>query len=145
MEVAAKLRNASISAQKMRLAAKLIRDQNPDFEVDGEMAADTALSERIRDLIFPDCGLTEAANLLVMPNIDAANISFNMLKVLSDAVVIGPLLLGTQKPAHILTPSVTARGIVNATAVATVGAQSQGSMVLETPKPAKPARKRKKA
>ncbi|MBL1147792.1 MAG: NADP-dependent malic enzyme [Pseudomonadota bacterium] len=133
------------SAQKMRLAAKLIRDQNPDFEVDGEMAADTALSERIRDLIFPDCGLTETANLLVMPNIDAANISFNMLKVLSDAVVIGPLLLGTKKPAHILTPSVTARGIVNATAVATVGAQSQGSMVLETQKPAKPARKRKKA
>lgn len=134
------------SAQKMRLAAKLIRDQNPDFEVDGEMAADTALSERIRDLIFPDCGLVETANLLVMPNIDAANISFNMLKVLSDAVVIGPLLLGTQKPAHILTPSVTARGIVNATAVAIVGAQSQGSLLLETPKPEKkPARKRKKA
>lgn len=133
------------SAQKMRLAAKLIRDQNPDFEIDGEMAADTALSERIRDLIFPDCGLTETANLLVMPNIDAANISFNMLKVLSDAVVIGPLLLGTKKPAHILTPSVTARGIVNATAVATVGAQSEGSMVLETEKPVKPPRKRKKA
>lgn len=133
------------SAQKMRHAARLIREQNPDFEVDGEMAADTALSERIRDLIFPDCGLTETANLLVMPNIDAANISFNMLKVLSDAVVIGPLLLGTKKPAHILTPSVTARGIVNATAVATVGAQNEGSLVLETEKPEKPVRKRKKA
>jgi len=133
------------SAVKMQEAARLIRAQNPDFEVDGEMAADTALSERIRDLIFPDCDLKETANLLVMPNIDAANISFNMLKVLSDAVVIGPLLLGTEKPAHILTPSVTARGIVNATAVATVGAQSQGSMVLETQKPLKPPRKRKKA
>ncbi|TVQ81763.1 MAG: NADP-dependent malic enzyme [Micavibrio sp.] len=113
------------AAQKMRDAARLIRERGPDFQVDGEMAADTALSDRIRDLIFPDCDLKESANLLVMPNIDSANISFNMLKVLGDAVVIGPLLLGTKKPAHILTPSVTARGIVNATAVATVGAQQE--------------------
>ena len=111
--------------KKMREAARLIRAQNPDFEIDGEMAADTALSDRIRGLIFPDCELKSAANLLVMPNIDAANISFNMLKVLADAVVIGPLLLGTKQPAHILTPSVTARGIVNATAVATVDAQDR--------------------
>jgi malate dehydrogenase (oxaloacetate-decarboxylating)(NADP+) len=108
---------------KMQQAARLIKDRAPELCFDGEMNADTALSQQIRDLVFPDSTLKGEANLLIMPNIDAANIAHNLLKVLGDGIVVGPLLLGARKPAHILTPSVTARGIINATAVACVGAQ----------------------
>jgi len=110
---------------KMREATELLRQRYPKLEVDGEMNADCALSQKIRDIIFPESDLKGEANLLIMPNIDAANISFNLLKILGDGIVIGPLLLGTSKPAHILTPSVTSRGIVNVTALACVAAQLQ--------------------
>jgi malate dehydrogenase (oxaloacetate-decarboxylating)(NADP+) len=110
-------------AEKMRRALAEISALAPDLEIEGEMAADSALSEEIRKEIFPHSRLKGSANLLVMPTLDAANISFNMLKVLGDAQPIGPILLGAAKPVHILTPSVTARGVVNISAVATVDAQ----------------------
>ena len=103
---------------KMRLATRMIREKAPHLEVEGEMTASAALSEEIRDMIFPNSELKGQANLLVMPNIDAANIVFHMLKVLGDGISVGPLLLGASKSAHILIPSVTPRGIINASAYA---------------------------
>ena len=114
----------SSSAQKMRRALALIRAAAPNLEVDGEMAADSALSQLIRDRVNPNSDLKGEANVLVMPSLDAANIAFQLVKVLADALPVGPILIGPARPAHILTPSVTARGIVNMTAVAVVEAQS---------------------
>jgi malate dehydrogenase (oxaloacetate-decarboxylating)(NADP+) len=109
------------SAQKMRDALALIRERAPELEVDGEMHGDAALSETVRNMAFPNSRLTGDANLLIMPTLDAANISFNLLKVASGAnVTIGPILLGVAKPAHILTPSATVRRIVNMTALTVV-------------------------
>ena len=110
------------SPRKMQRALALVQARDPDFEIDGEMAADTALSELIRDRVNPASSLKGEANVLVMPNLDAANIAFQLVKVLADALPVGPILLGPAKPAHILTPSVTARGIVNVTALAVVEA-----------------------
>jgi malate dehydrogenase (oxaloacetate-decarboxylating)(NADP+) len=110
-------------AAKMRQALMEILALAPDMEVEGEMHADAALSEEIRTAIFPHSRLKGSANLLIMPTLDAANIAFNMLKVLGDAQPIGPILLGAAKPVHILTPSATPRRIVNISAVATVDAQ----------------------
>jgi malate dehydrogenase (oxaloacetate-decarboxylating)(NADP+) len=110
-------------AAKMRQAMAMIETLAPDLEIEGEMHADAALSEEIRSAIFPHSRLKGPANLLVMPTLDAANIAFNMLKVLGEAQPIGPILLGAAKPAHIVTPSVTARGIVNISTVAVVDAQ----------------------
>ncbi len=112
----------STSARKMRQALALIREADPDLEVDGEMHADAALSEAIRDRVMPASTLSGVANLLVFPNLDAANIAFNLVKAAADGLPIGPLLLGMSKPAHVLVPSVTARGIVNMTALAAVEA-----------------------
>jgi malate dehydrogenase (oxaloacetate-decarboxylating)(NADP+) len=112
------------SAIKMRNALALVREMAPELEVDGEMAADTALSQLIRDRVQPNGMLTGEANVLIMPNLDAANIAFQLVKVLADALPVGPILIGPARPAHILTPSVTARGIVNMTAVAVVEAQA---------------------
>jgi malate dehydrogenase (oxaloacetate-decarboxylating)(NADP+) len=114
------------SAAKMREALGLIRARAPDLEVDGEMAADTALSQMIRDRVYPQSCFKGEANVLVMPNLDAANIAFQFTKMLADALPVGPILIGPAKPAHVLTPSVTARGIVNITAVAVVEAQVGG-------------------
>ncbi|MFM2044407.1 MAG: NAD-dependent malic enzyme [Pseudomonadota bacterium] len=111
------------SAVKMRRALGEIEARCPDLEVEGEMHADAALSEEIRLRIFPNSRLKGAANLLIMPTRDAANIAFNLVKVLGDGLAVGPVLLGAAKPAHILTPSVTVRGIVNMTALAVVDAQ----------------------
>lgn len=111
------------SAKKMRIACMDIKQRDPKLEIDGEMHADTALSPKVREEIMPNSTLTGEANLLVMPNMDSANISFNMLKILGDGIPVGPLLLGVNKPAHILTSAVTARGILNMTAVACVEAQ----------------------
>jgi len=111
------------SALKMREALRRLHERAPKFEVEGEMHADAALSEEIRDRIFPSSKLKGRANLLVMPTLDAANIAFNAIKVLGEGLSVGPILLGAALPAHILTPSVTARGIVNMTAVAVVDAQ----------------------
>jgi malate dehydrogenase (oxaloacetate-decarboxylating)(NADP+) len=88
------------------------------------MHADTALSEEVRNKLVSDSPLTGSANLLVMPSLDAANISYNMVRRLADGLAVGPMLLGMNQPAHILQEGVTARGIINMTAVAVVEAQS---------------------
>ena len=111
------------SAVKMRNAYEDIRRRDPELEVDGEMHADAALREDIRKIVMPNSNLTGSANLFIMPSVESANIAFNMVKVFAEGISIGPLLLGTARPVHILTPSVSARGIVNVTALATVGAQ----------------------
>jgi len=113
------------SASKMSKATLDIKQRDPTLMVDGEMHADTALSQKIRDMHLPDSTLKGEANLLIMPNIDAANISFNMLKVLGEGIPVGPILLGVNKPAHILTSATTARGILNMSAVAVVEAVHQ--------------------
>ncbi len=113
------------SAQKMRDALAILHEQVPDLEVEGEMHADAALSEEIRAKRFPNSKLSGTANLLVMPTLDAANIAFNLVKSLGEGLSVGPILLGMAAPAHILTPSVTARGIVNMSAVAVVDAQDR--------------------
>jgi malate dehydrogenase (oxaloacetate-decarboxylating)(NADP+) len=113
------------SARKMRAALKLIEARAPELEIEGEMHGDAALSEEIRLKVFPRTKLRGEANLLVMPSLDAANISFNLLKTASGGgVTIGPMLLGTAKPVHILTPSATVRRIVNMTALAVTDANA---------------------
>jgi len=107
------------SAVKMRRALEILAEKAPELEAEGEMHGDAALSNEIRNKVFPSSRLHGEANLLVMPTLDAANISFNLLKVASsDNVTIGPILLGTARAAHILTPSATVRRIVNMTALA---------------------------
>ncbi len=113
------------SALKVREAVRILAERAPELEADGEMHADAALDPDIRARIFPNSRLTGRANLLVMPNLDAANIGMNLLKVLGDALQVGPILMGTAKVAHILTPSVTVRGIINMSALAAVDAQSR--------------------
>ena len=115
----------SESALKMRRAAELLRDCAPDLECDGEIHADSALSETLRSRIYPHSTLKGEANLLVFPNLDAANITLATVKQMMDALHVGPILLGTDRPAHILTPSVTSRGIVNMTALAVVEASQR--------------------
>ena len=113
------------SARKMRAALKLIEARAPDLEIEGEMHGDAALSEEIRMKVFPRTRLRGEANLLVMPSLDAANISFNLLKTASGGgVTIGPMLLGAARPVHILTPSATVRRIVNMTALAVTDANA---------------------
>ena len=102
----------------MRAALALIREADPDLEVDGEMHADQALSEALRLRNAPSTTLTGTANLLVMPTLDAANISFNLVKAAAEGLQLGPMLLGMSKPIHVLVQSTTARGILNLTAVA---------------------------
>jgi malate dehydrogenase (oxaloacetate-decarboxylating)(NADP+) len=111
------------SARKMAAAVKLLHQRAPTLEVDGEMHGDAALEADIRTNVFPRSKLKAAANLVVCPSLDAANIGFNLLKTAADGLHIGPMLLGTALPAHVLTPSVTARGILNMTALAVVEAQ----------------------
>lgn len=106
------------SAQKMRKVLHILSEQAPGLEVEGEMQADAALSPFIRDEIFPNSRLRGPANLLIMPDLDSANIAFNLAKVVSRAVVVGPILLGASKPAHIVTPSITVRGLLNMSAIA---------------------------
>ncbi len=108
----------SPSAIRMRRALALIRERAPELEIDGEMHADAALSEAIRLRRVPSSTLEGTANLLVMPNLDAANIAFNLLKAAAEGLPVGPLLLGMSQPVHVVVPSVTARGIVNVSAVA---------------------------
>jgi malate dehydrogenase (oxaloacetate-decarboxylating)(NADP+) len=113
----------SPSVLKMSRARELIEQRAPDLEVEGEMHGDSALSEEIRNRVYPDSRLKGQANLLVMPNLDAANISFNLLKMTGgEGLTIGPILLGAAMPVHILTPSTTVRRLVNMTALAVVDA-----------------------
>jgi malate dehydrogenase (oxaloacetate-decarboxylating)(NADP+) len=114
------------SARKMRRALAMIRERAPSLEIDGEMHADAALVQSIRNAAVPDSRLTGTANLLIMPNLDSANIGFNLLKAAADGLPIGPMLLGMTKPIHVVVPSVTARGIVNLSALAVVEAQEAG-------------------
>lgn len=115
------------SAIKMRRAYRLVRELAPDIEVEGEMHADAALSTIIRGRIFPDSELRGPANVLIMPNIDAAHIAFTTAKVLTDGLSIGPMLIGMDRPCHIVTPSITVRGLVNMTAIAAVDAQDHAA------------------
>ena len=113
------------SAVKMRDAVRIIKERAPDLEVEGEMHADAAVSEAIRERVFPNSQLSGPANLLIFPNLDAANSGFNLLKVLANGLPVGPILIGAGKPIHISTPSVTARGLVNMSALAVVDAQAR--------------------
>src|SRR5690606_5276279 len=108
----------SASARKMRDAVRLLHERAPDLEVDGEMHASAAMNEALRDAINPYSTLEGAANLLVMPDLDAANIAMELTRAVSGALMIGPILSGTAMPAHIVTPSSTARGIFNMSALA---------------------------
>jgi malate dehydrogenase (oxaloacetate-decarboxylating)(NADP+) len=111
------------TSQKMREVLRMLNERAPELEVDGEMHGDAALDEEIRQHTFPNSRLKGQANLLVMPTLDAANISFNLLKVAAgDNLTVGPILLGTAKPVHILTPTATVRRIVNMTALTVVDA-----------------------
>lgn len=110
------------SALKMRKARKLLSERHPELAVEGEMHADAALSQETRDRVFPNASYEGSANLLVMPNLDAANITYNMVKVVGDGLPVGPMLMGLNKPAHVVTESTTVRGIVNLCAIAAVDA-----------------------
>ncbi|HSJ96144.1 MAG TPA: phosphate acyltransferase, partial [Myxococcota bacterium] len=121
------------SAAKMRAALALIRERLPELEVEGEMHGDAALSEDVRLAAFPNSRLRGEPNLLIMPTLDAANISFNLLKTVGGAgITIGPILLGAARPVHILTATSTVRRIINMTALTIVDAQAQQARA-ETP------------
>ena len=111
------------SAAKMRKVRQIVQQRMPKLEIDGEMQADTAWDDLLRKRIFPNATLHGRANLFVLPNLDSANITYNMVRVMTDGVAIGPILMGLDKPAHILTPASTPRRVVNMTAIAAVDAQ----------------------
>ncbi|GAB4171801.1 MAG: NADP-dependent oxaloacetate-decarboxylating malate dehydrogenase [Wenzhouxiangellaceae bacterium] len=112
-------------AAKMRQVLRLLMEKAPELEVEGEMKADEALLPEIRERVFPNSRLKGAANLLIMPDLDAAHIAFNLTRVIANAVTIGPMLMGIGRPAHVLTPSATVRRVVNMTALAVVEAQDR--------------------
>jgi malate dehydrogenase (oxaloacetate-decarboxylating)(NADP+) len=114
------------SARKMRRARELLSQQAPELQVEGEMHGDAAVSAAVRAQVIPHSRLTGDANLLVMPGLDAANIAFNLLKVLAgDGIAIGPVLLGAAKPVHVMTNTATVRRIVNMSALAVAGVQTR--------------------
>lgn len=112
------------SAQKMRDTLALVRAREPNLEIDGEMHADAALIESIRKDVMPDSPLKGSANLLIMPNMEAARISYNLLRVTSSDGVTVVVLMGVAKPVHVLTPIASVRRIVNMVALAAVEAQT---------------------
>jgi malate dehydrogenase (oxaloacetate-decarboxylating)(NADP+) len=114
------------SAQKMGKAREILEQRAPQLEVEGEMHGDAALDEKIRMKIFPNSRLKGEANLLIMPTLDAANITFNLIKTISgEGITVGPILLGAAKTVHILTPTTTVRRLVNMAALASVDASFQ--------------------
>ena len=114
-----------VSAKKMSLARELILRRDPTLNVEGEMHGDAALDEKIRQSIFPNSQISGEANLLVMPNLDAANIAFNLMKVTAgEGITVGPILLGSKKVVNILTPTATVRRLVNMSALCSVDANS---------------------
>ena len=116
----------SASAQKMRATLAIVKERAPELEIDGEMHGDTALDSKLRQKMMPNSSLKNDANLLVMPNIESANIAYNLLKTAAgNGIAVGPILLGCAKPVHILTPSATVRRIVNMTALCVVDAVAQ--------------------
>ncbi|HSX72625.1 MAG TPA: NADP-dependent malic enzyme [Shinella sp.] len=114
----------SDSAFKMRRAMEMVREMDPTLEADGEMHGDAAISEALRQRVMPNSTLSGEANLLVFPNLDAANITLGVVKTMTDSLHVGPILLGPAMPAHILSPSVTSRGVVNMAALAVVEASN---------------------
>ena len=108
----------SPTAERLRRATRMLHEAAPDLEVDGEMHADAALSEPLRSRLLPDSRLKGQANLLVMPNVEAANIAHNLLRALGGGVSIGPIVIGAARSAHVVTQTITVRGIVNMTALA---------------------------
>src|SRR5690606_278501 len=119
---------STASSRKMAKARELLAELAPELEVDGEMHADSALSDQIRFKSFPDTTLRSSANLLITPNLDAGNITYNMLKMTgSNGVAMGPILLGAARPVHVLTTSATVRRIVNMTALAVLDAQAEAA------------------
>ena len=116
----------SASARKMAEATALLRERAPELQMDGEMHGDAALSEDIRQMFEPDSTLSGEANILVMPNIDAANISYSLLKMIGgDGITIGPILLGAASPVQVMTTTATVRRIVNLTALTAADAVSK--------------------
>ncbi|MBM3395586.1 MAG: NADP-dependent malic enzyme, partial [Betaproteobacteria bacterium] len=116
----------TVSALKMSRAREILEATAPHLEVEGEMHGDAALSEEIRTQAFPNSRLKGEANLLIMPTLDAANITFNLLKIIAgDGITVGPILLGAARACHILTPTATVRRIVNMTALAAVDAAAE--------------------
>ncbi len=119
----------SDTARKMRRALGLILQRDPELEVEGEMRGDSAMAEALRSRLFPSSRLKGKANLLVMPTLDAANIALTLLRHMGEGQTVGPMLLGTARPAHIVSPAVTVRGLINMTAVAAVEAQDRKANV----------------
>ena len=116
----------SRDSQKMQDVLQLVREAAPDLEIDGEMQADLALDENMRRQIFPETTLSGAANLLVMPNVEAANISYNLMRMnATNGITVGPILMGLNAPMHIVTPISSVRRIVNMAALAAVDAQQR--------------------
>jgi malate dehydrogenase (oxaloacetate-decarboxylating)(NADP+) len=111
------------TARKMQAVLALLRERVPELEVEGEMQPDVALNPALRERLFPNSRLTGRANVFVFPNLAAANASFNITRCMSDGVVLGPILMGAAKPAHVLTPQATVRRVVNMSAIACVEAQ----------------------
>ncbi|KYO53384.1 NADP-dependent malic enzyme [Tistrella mobilis] len=127
------------SAQMMRDAFALVREQAPELEVEGEMQADAAISEEVRHRVFPGSLLQGSANLLITPDLDSGNIAFNLAKALTSGTSVGPVLIGLNHPAHILTPAVSVRGIVNLSALVVVDAIEKSRDTPWCPIPAEPA------
>jgi malate dehydrogenase (oxaloacetate-decarboxylating)(NADP+) len=115
--------SSSPSAQRMRKAVALLDEQARDFEYDGEIQADFALLDELRKEKYPQSRLGKRANVLIMPGRDAANVAFNLSKVMSESVGIGPVILGIKQPVYVLTPAATVRRVVNMTALGVVEAQ----------------------
>ncbi len=115
------------SARKMREACAIAQIRAPDLEIDGEMHGDAALSSTIRSIAFPGARLTQNANLLVLPDLDSANIAFNLVNQLGEGMSVGPILIGMARSAHIVTSAISVRGLVNMTAVAVVDAQDHAA------------------
>ncbi len=113
------------SAVKMRTARTLLKQRLPDLQIEGEMHADTAISEELRKRVMPESELKGQANLLVMPNLEAAHIAYGLLKTLGGGISVGPILIGAAKPVHVLTASTSVRSIFNMVAVAVADAQMQ--------------------
>ena len=125
--------HSDASSLKMQRVVELLRERLPRVEIDGEMHADTALIQDVRDRIFPNSRLTGSANVFVCPNLDAANIAFNMTRVMTDGVVLGPILMGPSRPVHVLTPAATVRRVFNMTALAVVEAQIRAQAAARDP------------
>ena len=121
----------SADAIKMRQVRQLLLARNPRLNVDGEMQGDTAWDEALRERLLPGSTLKGRANLFVLPNLEAANIAYNLVRVFTDGVAIGPVLMGLSKPVHILTSSATPRRIMNMTAIAAADAQIRKQLEAE--------------